>query len=166
MFAVFVARLERASGELVGNAFDAASGARFRVTAAHIRDVAELVRPGASLEPPDPPAAPEAVVEPEPPAEPANTEPVPPTADEPAETDRPAGPEPEPAADPAATARAALAESMRTWPELAGGWTHFAAVATFTAAGPHAAVVEVNGEELGRARFYLMEGLPDGGELA
>jgi hypothetical protein len=41
-----------------------------------------------------------------------------------------------------------------------------AATATFTAAGPHAAVVEVNGEELGRARFYLMEGLPEGGELA
>ena len=33
-----------------------------------------------------------------------------------------------------------------------------AATATFTAAGPHAAVVQVNGEELGRARFYLMEG--------
>jgi hypothetical protein len=27
-------------------------------------------------------------------------------------------------------------------------------------------VVEVNGEELGRARFYLMEGVPEGGELA
>ena len=27
--------------------------------------------------------------------------------------------------------------------------------ATFTTAGPHAAVVQVNGEELGRARFYL-----------
>jgi hypothetical protein len=40
-----------------------------------------------------------------------------------------------------------------------------AATATFTAAGPHAAVVEVNGDELGRARFYLMEGLPEGGEL-
>jgi len=30
--------------------------------------------------------------------------------------------------------------------------------ATFSASGPHAAVVEVNGEELGRARFYLTEG--------
>jgi len=29
--------------------------------------------------------------------------------------------------------------------------------ATFSAPGPHAAVVEVNGEELGRARFYLAE---------
>jgi Family of unknown function (DUF6941) len=29
--------------------------------------------------------------------------------------------------------------------------------ATFSAPGPHAAVVEVNGEELGRARFYLTE---------
>ena len=27
------------------------------------------------------------------------------------------------------------------------------------------AVVEVNGEELGRARFYLMEGVPEGGDL-
>lgn len=27
--------------------------------------------------------------------------------------------------------------------------------ATFTTAGPHAAVVQVNGEEIGRARFYL-----------
>jgi hypothetical protein len=26
-------------------------------------------------------------------------------------------------------------------------------------------VVEVNGEELGRARFYLMEGVPEGGDL-
>ena len=33
-----------------------------------------------------------------------------------------------------------------------------AATATFATAGPHAAVVQVNGEELGRARFYLMEG--------
>jgi hypothetical protein len=32
------------------------------------------------------------------------------------------------------------------------------ATATFATAGPHAAVVLVNGEELGRARFYLMEG--------
>jgi hypothetical protein len=30
--------------------------------------------------------------------------------------------------------------------------------ATFSAAGPHAAVVHVNNEEIGRARFYLMEG--------
>ena len=38
-----------------------------------------------------------------------------------------------------------------------------AAIATFTTAGPHAAVVEVNGEEIGRARFYLMEGVPEEG---
>jgi hypothetical protein len=35
-----------------------------------------------------------------------------------------------------------------------------AATATFNTAGPHAAVVQVNGEEIGRARFYLMEGQP------
>ena len=29
--------------------------------------------------------------------------------------------------------------------------------ATFATPGPHAAVVQVNGEELGRARFYLTE---------
>ena len=40
-----------------------------------------------------------------------------------------------------------------------------AATANFTAAGPHAAVVQVNGEELGRARFYLMEGVPLDDEL-
>ena len=40
-----------------------------------------------------------------------------------------------------------------------------AATATFTAPGPHAAVVEVNGDELGRARFYLMKGVPEGGDL-
>jgi hypothetical protein len=34
------------------------------------------------------------------------------------------------------------------------------AAADFTTAGPHAAVVQVNGEELGRARFYVMEGVP------
>ena len=33
--------------------------------------------------------------------------------------------------------------------------------ATFSAPGPHAAVVQINGEEIGRARFYLMEGGPD-----
>jgi hypothetical protein len=38
-----------------------------------------------------------------------------------------------------------------------------AATATFATAGPHAAVVVVNGEELGRARFYLME--EDAGEV-
>ena len=27
--------------------------------------------------------------------------------------------------------------------------------ATFTTAGPHAAVVQANGEEIGRARFYV-----------
>lgn len=36
--------------------------------------------------------------------------------------------------------------------------------ATFSTAGPHAAVVEVNGEELGRARFYLLE-QPPGPEM-
>jgi hypothetical protein len=30
--------------------------------------------------------------------------------------------------------------------------------ATFSTPGPHAAVVQVNGEELGRARFYLTVG--------
>ena len=38
-----------------------------------------------------------------------------------------------------------------------------AATATFATAGPHAAVVQVNGEELGRARFYLMEAAPEDG---
>jgi len=33
-----------------------------------------------------------------------------------------------------------------------------AATAAFAAPGPHAAVVQVNGEELARSRFYLMEG--------
>jgi hypothetical protein len=31
---------------------------------------------------------------------------------------------------------------------------------TFSSQGPHAAVVMIDGEELGRARFYLMEGEP------
>jgi uncharacterized protein DUF6941 len=35
------------------------------------------------------------------------------------------------------------------------------ASATFNASGPHAAVVQVDSEEIGRARFYLMEGEPD-----
>lgn len=35
------------------------------------------------------------------------------------------------------------------------------ASASFNASGPHAAVVQVDGEEIGRARFYLMEGTPD-----
>lgn len=37
--------------------------------------------------------------------------------------------------------------------------------ATFSTAGPHAAVVKVDGEELGRTRFYLMEGAPPEAEL-
>jgi len=37
--------------------------------------------------------------------------------------------------------------------------------ATFSAAGPHAAVVTVDEEELGRARFYLMEGPPPEAEM-
>ena len=37
--------------------------------------------------------------------------------------------------------------------------------ATFSTAGPHAAVVIVDGEELGRARFYLMEGVPPEAEM-
>ena len=40
------------------------------------------------------------------------------------------------------------------------------ATAAFAAPGPHAAVVLVNGEELGRARFYLMEGGGPEEELA
>ena len=36
--------------------------------------------------------------------------------------------------------------------------------ASFSAAGPHAVVVQVNGEELGRARFYLLE-QPQGPEM-
>jgi len=34
------------------------------------------------------------------------------------------------------------------------------ATANFETAGPHAVIIQVNGEELGRSRFYLME---DGG---
>jgi hypothetical protein len=41
-----------------------------------------------------------------------------------------------------------------------------AATATFNTAGPHAAVVQVNGEELARARFYLMEGGPPEVDMA
>jgi len=41
-----------------------------------------------------------------------------------------------------------------------------AATASFATAGPHAAVVQVNGEELGRGRFYLMEGEVAEGEMA
>jgi hypothetical protein len=36
---------------------------------------------------------------------------------------------------------------------------------TFSTAGPHAAVVQLDGEELGRARFYLMEGQPQPPEM-
>jgi hypothetical protein len=37
--------------------------------------------------------------------------------------------------------------------------------ATFTTAGPHAAVVQANGEEIGRARFYVTAGAPNGQEF-
>jgi len=37
--------------------------------------------------------------------------------------------------------------------------------ATFTTAGPHAAVVQADGEEIGRARFYVTAGAPNGQEL-
>lgn len=51
LFDIFVARLDRATGELAGNAFSSESGARFRVTAAHVASVAELIRPGTELAP-------------------------------------------------------------------------------------------------------------------
>jgi hypothetical protein len=37
------------------------------------------------------------------------------------------------------------------------------ATASFETAGPHAAVVQVDGEEIGRARFYVMEGVLEEG---
>ena len=37
------------------------------------------------------------------------------------------------------------------------------ATASFETSGPHAAVVQIDGEELGRARFYLMEAEPEEG---
>jgi uncharacterized protein DUF6941 len=37
--------------------------------------------------------------------------------------------------------------------------------ATFSTQGPHAAVVQINGEEIGRARFYLMEGTAPAAEM-
>ena len=37
------------------------------------------------------------------------------------------------------------------------------ATANFETAGPHAAVVQVDGEELGRARFYVIDGGPEPG---
>ena len=37
------------------------------------------------------------------------------------------------------------------------------ATANFEASGPHAAVVQIDGEELGRARFYIMEAEPEEG---
>ena len=36
---------------------------------------------------------------------------------------------------------------------------------TFSTAGPHAAIVQANGEEIGRARFYVAAGEPSGQEL-
>jgi hypothetical protein len=39
------------------------------------------------------------------------------------------------------------------------------ATTTFSTAGPHAAVVQVDDEELGRARFYLIEGQPQAPEM-
>jgi hypothetical protein len=36
---------------------------------------------------------------------------------------------------------------------------------TFASAGPHAAVVQANGEEIGRARFYVTGGAPNGPEF-
>jgi hypothetical protein len=38
--------------------------------------------------------------------------------------------------------------------------------ATFTSAGPHAAIVEADGEEIGRARFYVTAADPGGQELS
>jgi hypothetical protein len=39
------------------------------------------------------------------------------------------------------------------------------ASATFATAGPHAAIVEADGEEIGRARFYVTAGVVDGQEF-
>ncbi|MEX2108440.1 MAG: hypothetical protein WD827_06105 [Solirubrobacterales bacterium] len=40
------------------------------------------------------------------------------------------------------------------------------ASAYFETSGPHAVVVQINGEELARTRFYLMEGAPSGMDVA
>jgi hypothetical protein len=37
---------------------------------------------------------------------------------------------------------------------------------TFTTSGPHAAVVQADGEEIGRARFYVTAGPPPGQEFS
>ncbi len=57
LFDIFVARLDRATGELAGNAFSSETGGQYRVTAAHVAAVAELIRPGVELVKPAPPQA-------------------------------------------------------------------------------------------------------------
>ena len=104
LFDIYVARLERANGRILDQAFTAQTGTPYRVTARSVTAVAELVRPGPPYLPVAAPAAP-----PVPAAEPMPAPAATPTPTPTAETDRepqPAPalarhePDPEPDADP------------------------------------------------------------------
>ena len=158
LFDIYVARLDRRTGQIVDQAFTAQSGAPYRVTAMTVTRIADLVRPGPAYlspaAPPPPPPAPEP--EPAPPPEP---EPEPAPAPEPEPEPQPApgpeptpGPEPEPepaqepdpepqpapvtpASTPAAEANGtvdALTADIQGWPELAGSdWAGYGAAVSF-----------------------------------
>ncbi len=54
LFDVYVARLDRARGGVVDQAFSSGTGAGYRVTAANVSRIAELVQPGSPFLPPTP----------------------------------------------------------------------------------------------------------------
>ncbi|MDQ6936951.1 MAG: hypothetical protein M3140_04460, partial [Actinomycetota bacterium] len=108
MFDLYIARIHRGSGPVVDQAFSAASGAGYRVTAANVSRIAELVRPGSPFLPAAPAPEPESETETEPRAEP-ETETEPETEPEP-ETK----PETEPETEPGTAVHAAEVEPAAT----------------------------------------------------
>ena len=99
MFDVYVARLDRSSGEVIDQAFSAEAGAGYRLTAANVGRIAALARPGRPFLPPSPIAAPPGLSHDQP--EPAGFGEI----GSEVEHQGPAGPEPEPQPQPAPAAQ-------------------------------------------------------------
>ena len=156
MFDIYVARLSRSAGEVVDQAFSAATGAAYRVTAANVFRIAELVRPESpflpaaaptpTFEPPVQAPPVQAPPVPAPPAQPVPPRPVQPSVPDVAPTfarpEPPAPPppsaQPEPAPAPAAApapdprddALAALTRIIVNWP-ADGDWSSYGAAVAF-----------------------------------
>ena len=125
LFDIYVARLNRETGQILDQAFTAQGGAPYRVTAMTVTPIAELVRPGtpflAVAAPPEPDPAPEPVPASEPAPEPG---PGPES-----EAQAAAPPVTSPVAPPSAEG---LTADLRRWRELRDDdWSGYGAAVAF-----------------------------------